>query len=157
MGILALGASTAVSMRAGKAKNPEPQLSSGPSPANQSVLRPAAQKATVNGQSGGQIRPLTQEEAQQLAQGIKELVNQSTEGLKSVKHADGTVSMDLQGRFQNVAVAKKNADGSVTQACVDNPESAAAFFDIDPQLLQDQTKSGPAQTNKGRVPERPKS
>lgn len=86
-----------------------------------------------------QSRPLTQEEAQKVAQGIKQLVNKSIDGLVSVQHADGTVSMDLQGRFQNVAVAKKNADGTITQACVDTPEAAARFFQIDPQLVEDQS------------------
>lgn len=94
-----------------------------------------------------QTRPLTQQEAQKLAQGIKQLVNKSTEGLVSVQHADGTVSMDLQGRFQNVAVAKKNADGTITQACVDTPEAAARFFQIDPQLIEDQAIPKRSQTN----------
>jgi len=62
-------------------------------------------------------------------------VNQSTEGLVQVRHANGMVSMDLQGRFQNVSLAKKEADGTVTQACVNNLESAAEFFEIDPALL----------------------
>ena len=54
------------------------------------------------------------------------------------------VSMDLQGRFQNVALAKKNEDGSVSQSCVDNPASGAAFFGIDPQLVGVKTKSASA-------------
>ena len=94
-----------------------------------------------------QTRPLTQQEAQKVAQGIKQLVNKSTEGLVSVQHADGTVSMDLQGRFQNVAVARKNADGTITQACVDTPEAAARFFQIDPQLIEDQATPKRSQTN----------
>ena len=93
-----------------------------------------------------QTRPLTQQEAQKIAQGIKQLVNKSTEGLVSVQHADGTVSMDLQGRFQNVAVARKNADGTITQACVDTPEAAARFFQIDPQLVEDQATPRRPQT-----------
>jgi hypothetical protein len=52
-----------------------------------------------------------------------------------VRHAGGGVSMDLQGRFQNVSLAKKEADGTVTQSCVNDLESAADFFDIDPALL----------------------
>jgi hypothetical protein len=36
--------------------------------------------------------------------------------------------MDLQGRFQNVTIAKKNDDGSVSAACVDSPEAASAFL-----------------------------
>jgi hypothetical protein len=47
--------------------------------------------------------------------------------------------MDLQGRFQNVSLAKKEADGSISQSCVDNVDSAAAFFEIDPGLLGSHT------------------
>ena len=83
----------------------------------------------------GQQRPLTPQEARILAEGIKQLVSQSTDGLVQIQHADGSVSMDLQGRFQSVMLAKKEADGTISQSCVDNPESAAAFFEIDPALL----------------------
>ena len=44
------------------------------------------------------------------------------------KHKDGTVSVDLQGRFQNVTMAKRNDDGTVSSACVDTPEAAGAFL-----------------------------
>jgi type IV secretory pathway VirD2 relaxase len=71
------------------------------------------------------------------------MVNQSTEGLVQVQHADGSVSMDLEGRFQNVAVARVNKDGSVTQSCVDNPQAAGAFFGIDPKLIEDQSNTRP--------------
>jgi hypothetical protein len=54
--------------------------------------------------------------------------------------------MDLQGRFQHVTVARINEDGSVSQSCVDNPQSAAAFFGIDPQLLGVES-SGKASSN----------
>ncbi len=70
--------------------------------------------------------PLTQEQSQQIADALQN--NKSTDGLVQVQHADGTVEMDLQGRFQNVMLAKKNDDGSVSQACVDNPEAAKAFL-----------------------------
>ena len=83
----------------------------------------------------GQVKPLTQEEAQKLAVALKALANQSTEGLQQVRHADGTVSMDLQGRFQNVALAKRNGDGTLSQSCIDNPAAGAAFFGIDPKLV----------------------
>ena len=70
--------------------------------------------------------PLTQEQAQQIADALKD--NQSTDGLVQVQRPDGSVSMDLQGRFQNVVIAKKNEDGSVSQACVDNSKAASAFL-----------------------------
>jgi len=83
----------------------------------------------------GQARPLSPQEAQTLAEGIKQLVNQSTDGLVQVRHANGAVSMDLQGHFQNVSLAKKEEDGTITQSCVNDLESAANFFEIDPALL----------------------
>jgi hypothetical protein len=82
-------------------------------------------KLLVNAQTLQQ-GPLTQEQAQQMADALKD--NQSTDGLVQVQHADGTVSVDLQGRFQNVTLARKNDDGSVSQACVDNSQAAGAFL-----------------------------
>lgn len=83
----------------------------------------------------GQIKPLTPEEAKQLADGLKTMLNKSSDGLVQVQHTDGSVSMDLEGRFQNVAVARVNADGTLEQSCVDEPLQAAQFFGIDPKLL----------------------
>ncbi|HEV7699943.1 MAG TPA: hypothetical protein VGO43_06920 [Pyrinomonadaceae bacterium] len=83
----------------------------------------------------GSFRPLTQDEAAKLAAGLKQLINNSDEGLVQVKREDGSVSINLQGRFQDVMLARKESDGSVTQSCVDNLDTAANFFEIDPQLL----------------------
>ena len=83
----------------------------------------------------GQTRSLTAAEAQKLAEGLKNLVSQSTEGLVQVRRANGMVSMDLQGRFQNALLARKEADGSIVQGCVDNLDNAAAFFNIDATLI----------------------
>jgi len=84
----------------------------------------------------GQIRPLTPDEAKQMAERLKGMLNRSTEGLVREQKADGSITMDLQDRFQNVTVARVNADGTVTTACVDNPRAAGAFLGIDPKLLQ---------------------
>ena len=84
----------------------------------------------------GEIKPLTPQEAQQLANGLAPMLDNATDGLVQVHHADGSVSMDLQGRFQNVAVMKVNTDGTVEQGCVDNPRAAAKFFGIDPKLIE---------------------
>ena len=70
--------------------------------------------------------PLTQEQARQLAEALRD--NQSTSGLVEVRHADGAVSMDLDDRFRNVMMARKNEDGSVTTGCVDTPEAAEEFL-----------------------------
>jgi HAMP domain-containing protein len=98
-------------------------------------------------QNSAPSRPplLSPDEAQRVAHGLKTLVSQSTDGLVQVRRPDGAVSMDLQGRFQNVLLAKKESDGTVTQGCVDNPNSAAAFFELDPQTVggSPRTVNGP--------------
>ncbi len=78
---------------------------------------------------------LTAQEAKIIADGIKPLVNDSAEGLVAVRHANGSVSTDLQGRFQNVTVVKKEADGTITQGCVNNLDAAAGFFGLDRKLV----------------------
>jgi hypothetical protein len=99
------------------------------------VTRDSAGQTVALDRQTGQTRPLTPAEAATLAEGIKQLVNQSTEGLVQVRRADGAVSMDLQGHFQNVLLAKKESDGTVSQSCINDLESAADFFEIDPALL----------------------
>src|SRR6185295_6341096 len=59
--------------------------------------------------------PLIQEQSQQIADALTN--NKLTAGIVEVKHADGTIEMDLQGRFQNVMLAKRNDDGSLSTAC----------------------------------------
>lgn len=136
--ILVTGVVTALSMQHGK--TPKAQVEEGrlqvsnKSHRNYVTSNAAGQIVVVDRQTG-QARPLTADEARRLADGIKQLVNQSSEGLVQVHHADGSVSMDLQGRFQNVMLAKKEDDGTISQTCVDNVESAASFFDIDPELV----------------------
>lgn len=136
--ILVIGVVTALSMQSGqtqkaKVEEGKPQVAK-QSRRNYVTLNAAGETIVLNRQTG-QSRPLTPDEARRLAEGIKQMLSQSTEGLVQVHHADGSVSMDLQGRFQNVMLAKKEDDGTISQACVDNVDSAAAFFEIDPALL----------------------
>ncbi|HEX8722335.1 MAG TPA: hypothetical protein VF736_17100, partial [Pyrinomonadaceae bacterium] len=70
--------------------------------------------------------PLSQEQAERIAEALKD--NKSTEGLVEVRHEDGSVEVNLQGRFQNVMLAKKNEDGTVSTACVDTAEAATSFL-----------------------------
>lgn len=99
------------------------------------TMKVAGQYVQVDSETG-QIKPLTPEGARKLAEGLKGMLNKSSEGLVEEQHPDGSVTMDLQGRFQNVTVARVNKDGTVTQSCVDNPRAAASFFGIDPKLLE---------------------
>ena len=150
--VLAAGTMAAVSMRS---TNVEPESGEAQnSMTNQNNKTHLAmmdgQVVQVNDQTG-QARPLTPEEAQKLADGIKELVNQSDEGLKQVQHPDGSVSVNLEGRFQNVTVAQKNADGTISQSCVNSTETAAQFFGIEPERFGDKSKAGQP-TKSQRVP-----
>lgn len=128
--VVALGTMAAISLRT-QAKEA----------AATSAKTAAAQRSQTNSQATqfaqqtGGVRPLTQAEAQKLAAELKTLISRSTDGLKSVKHADGSVSIDLQGRFRSVAVAKRDENGNWVQSCIDNREGAAAFFEIEPELL----------------------
>ena len=65
--------------------------------------RVGGQEIQIDSQTG-EIKPLTPEEAQKLANGLAPMLDRSTDGLVQVKHADGSVSMDLQGRFKDVAI-----------------------------------------------------
>ena len=107
---------------------------------NYVTVKVAGRDVQVDPQTG-QIKPLTPEEAKQLADGLKTMLNKSTDGLEQVQHADGSVSMDLKGRFQNVEVARVNEDGTLEQSCIDEPQQAATFFGIDPKLLGVESKS----------------
>ena len=78
---------------------------------------------------------------EELAAGLRPLINQSTEGLSEVHHGDGSVSINLDDRFQNVTVARVNQNGNLAQSCVDNPRSAGEFFDIDPKLIENRPQS----------------
>ena len=145
--VFALGAMAAASLRAKQMKNSLPPQSSVQTGDARANLRYRVGAPVPLDPQTGQVRPLTPEEAQRLAAELKQLANQSTDGLRSVRHADGSVSTDLQGRFQNLAVAKLDEDGKLIQSCVDNPESAAAFFEIDPQLVGVSKNASSPRTN----------
>ena len=144
--IVAIAAITVVSRQSASGKQTsgsQPNAVANAREKKYTTVRVAGQDVQVDGQTG-KIKPLTQAEAQQLAEGLKRRLNKSTEGLTEVHHADGSVSMDLQGRFQNVTVARENEDGTISQSCVDNPRAAAAFFGIDRKLLEsDQPAKAP--------------
>jgi len=116
-----------------------------------SPIRVAKQDPQVEGQTS-QVRPLTQEEAQRLGEELKTRLNRSTAGLVEQQQPDGSVSMDLQGRFQSVVLARRNEDGSIAKSCVDNPRAAAAFLGIDPNLVGVQSAPGVSKTPVRRAP-----
>jgi hypothetical protein len=140
--VVAIAAVTVVSRQsargseARKIDGPQNLTTSVSGPADKKYLKVQAAGQDVPVDQTGQVKPLSPEEAQKLAGSLKHLLNKSTEGLVEERHADGSVSVDLQGRFEHVTVARKNQDGTVSQSCVDNPRAAAAFYKIDPKLLE---------------------
>jgi uncharacterized membrane protein YdfJ with MMPL/SSD domain len=99
------------------------------------TTRLGGQNVQIDTQSG-EIKPLTAQEAEKLAEGLKQMLNQNTSDLPQVRHADGSVSMNIDGRFQNVTVARVNQDGTISQSCVDNARAAGKFFGIDPKQIE---------------------
>jgi len=58
------------------------------------------------------------------SQEIQEALSRSTDGLVTVEHPDGSMSVHLQGRFQNASVARIDSSGKLHLSCVDSPEAA---------------------------------
>jgi hypothetical protein len=135
--VLAIGTVTVVSRQKLSANAAHPK--SAQDSQLSAVRQPNAHHVHYQTQDG-QIVELNAEQAEKLAGGLSQLINQSTEELVEVHHADGSVSVNLDDHFQNVTVARINKNGSVAQSCVDNPVAAGAFFGIDPKLIENAPK-----------------
>lgn len=142
--LLGLGAATAISRQNAESSNPPKPRVTDKMDKNYITVKVGGQDVQVDSQTG-KIKPLTPQEAEKMAKGLKELLNQSTDGLVQVHHPDGSVSMDLQDRFQNVTVARIDEDGNAVTSCVDNPQAGAAFFGIEPQLVEDSSNNNNTQ------------
>lgn len=87
----------------------------------------AGQSVAIDRQTG-KLRPPTPDEARQLGAALKNYLNRSGQGLTVKTHPNGVQSVDLQGRFQSVSLAKVNADGSTSEKCVTNMQEAQDFL-----------------------------
>ncbi len=143
--VLVIGAISAVSRQLVSEKQsaqPENTAASKDSnPKKYMTVKAAGQDVQIDPQTG-KLKPLTTQQAQELAAGLKKMLNKSAEGLTEVHHEDGSTSMELNGRFRNVVVAREREDGTLSMSCVDNPQAAASALGIDPKLLSD-TKPAP--------------
>jgi hypothetical protein len=101
-----------------------------------------AGQAAAFDRSTGRLRALTAEEARGLV-ATEPGLQQSDAGLVQVQHADGTVSMDLEDRFQEVLLAKTAPDGAVDARCVTTAEEAKAFLGA-PSKARPPKKATPA-------------
>jgi hypothetical protein len=98
---------------------------------------PSGQQAAADSKSSP-LREVTRAEAEVLIEGMKPYLNTSIEGLKPVHHDNGAVSIDLEGRFQSVSIAKIEADGTIRQACVTSEDEARQFL-LSPTANKDAT------------------
>src|SRR5262245_30041552 len=89
----------------------------------------ATRAITVDAQTGT-LRLPTAEETQALVDSLVAMTNRSTEGLQVKTAANGTKSVDLDGRFQSVMLARPNADGTSETKCVATFEEAAEFLGL---------------------------
>lgn len=91
----------------------------------ESTVNNSGQQVAVDANSG-KLRQPTAAEVQQLTESLA--TNDSVEGLTPTMTPDGGMMVDLQGRFQSIAIAKKNPDGSLAQACVESSKQAEDFL-----------------------------
>jgi hypothetical protein len=89
----------------------------------------------------GKLRAITREEAQILLQGVSRFVDQSSDGLQTVRHESGALSIYLDDRFQSVSMARLSADGKPVVRCVTTKDEARQF-------LANRPTSSPARAKK---------
>ena len=111
-------------------------LSRNPSKATQKKY--VATKEIVRDRVTGQLRKPTPEETSAMVAQLKMLTNRSTDGLKANTRADGTVSVNLEGRFQGVVLGRDTADGGTEIRCVFTMEEAVEFLGLQESTSPDQ-------------------
>lgn len=94
--------------------------------ADETKVQVAGQTVAID-RATGRLRAPTPEERKALAAGLKAMINHSTEGLTVVQRANGAKSVDLQGRFQSIAVANVNSDRTLAKKCLTSKREADAF------------------------------
>ncbi len=63
-----------------------------------------------------------------IAETMKRVADRSTDGLRTVENWDGSVDLDLEGRFQNVMLSRIDFKGALTVGCVSSLTEANSFF-----------------------------
>jgi hypothetical protein len=72
----------------------------------------------------GKLGMPTPEQLEDLSDLQQPQIDHSDAGLVEVHHPDGSVSIDLQGRFQEYATVRIGPDGKMTYQCVDGEDNA---------------------------------
>jgi hypothetical protein len=94
------------------------------------ALPAAAQSGRAPADGDGVQRPTR---AQILAdESLRKALSRSSAGLEAVRHADGTLTVHLQGRFQSLSAARIGRDGRLEAICTGNHETLADFLAAHP-------------------------
>ena len=94
------------------------------------------------------FRNMSADELNELEAAIAPALSQSTEGLVVKDGPAGSKVIDLQGRFQSVAIAKVGSDGKVQSQCVTNMDEAKQFLEKDKTAATDKSAKNVAVDNK---------
>ena len=92
----------------------------------------------------GEMGMPTPDQMQKLSESPQYQVDHSSAGLLEVHHPDGSVSIDLQGRFQEYATVRIGPDGKLIYRCVDGPENAKRALEISAPAGEAPTSAAPA-------------
>jgi hypothetical protein len=82
----------------------------------QQVL-PTGEEDAASPRAGEFAARAAQSAALTVEQRLRAMTSESTEGLATTRRDDGTLSIDLQGRFQSVLIAKPTEDGRFVVSC----------------------------------------
>ena len=91
----------------------------------------AVTSAQNNNKKAAIAVPTQDKKDRELARTIRELTNRTDDGLSETILPDGSVSVDLEGRFQNVMLSKLDRNGEPIAACVTSLDEANHFFGKD--------------------------
>ena len=94
------------------------------------------------------FRNMSADELNELEAAIAPALSQSTEGLVVKDGPAGSKYVDLQGRFQSVAIAKIGSDGKVQSQCVTNVDEAKQFLEKDKSAANEKSVKNAAADDK---------
>ena len=78
----------------------------------------------------GDVRMPTQQEVDEVVANLSTLGQRPTEALQQSSQASGAVSVDLDGGFGGIILARPNGDGTWETRCVFTLEEGAEFLGI---------------------------
>ena len=99
-------------------------------PAAQSQRRYKATRRIVVDRQTGEVRMPTAEEVTQMVDSLTTLTKRNPDGLQQAALPNGTITVDLDGGFAGVMLARANEDGTIETKCVFTFEEGAEFLGL---------------------------